>query len=101
MPIRLAPRLDLVRPSLTLSLDDRVRSLQAAGKSVINRTVGQPDFDTPAWIGVAARAAITRGATRYTSPVGTLALRQAAAAWFRGKAGIDYRAEEILVSSGS
>ncbi|HEX7880611.1 MAG TPA: pyridoxal phosphate-dependent aminotransferase, partial [Candidatus Eisenbacteria bacterium] len=101
MPIRLSPRLDNVRPSLTLSLDDRVRSLQAAGKNIINLTVGQPDFDTPAWIGDAARAAITRGATRYTSPIGTLPLRQAAAAWFRAKTGLDYTAEEILVSSGS
>jgi aspartate aminotransferase len=101
MPIRLSPRLDNVRPSLTLSLDDRVRALQAAGKDVINLTVGQPDFDTPAWIGDAARAAITRGATRYTSPIGTIALREAAAAWFRARTGLDYRAGEILVSSGS
>jgi aspartate aminotransferase len=101
MPIKLSSHLDHVRPSLTLSLDDQVRTLQAAGRKILNLTVGQPDFDTPAWIGDAARAAIARGATRYTSPVGTLALREAAAAWFRAKTGIPYTKEEILVSSGS
>ncbi|TPW01892.1 MAG: aspartate aminotransferase [bacterium] len=69
MTIRLASRLDPIQPSLTLSLDDRVRQLKASGRNIINLTVGQPDFDTPGWIGDAARAAIAQGKTRYTSPV--------------------------------
>jgi len=101
MPLRLASRLDPIQQSLTLALDDRVRRLKASGQVIINLTVGQPDFDTPVWIGDAARAAITAGKTRYTSPIGTLELRTAAAAWYHRKTGIPYSPDEILVSSGS
>jgi aspartate aminotransferase len=101
MSLRLSPRLSAVQPSLTLSLDDRVRQLKAAGKKVINLTVGQPDFNTPEWVAEAARRAIAAGDTRYTSPIGTLELRKAAAAWFERKTGLAYTPAEILVSSGS
>lgn len=101
MPIHLAKRLDPIQPSLTLTLDDRVRRLKAAGQDIVNLTVGQPDFDTPSWIGDAARAAIAQGKTRYTSPLGTLELRKAAAAWFQEASGLEYSSDEILVSSGS
>ena len=59
--IHLASRLDPIQQSLTLSLDDRVRRLKAEGRDIVNLTVGQPDFDTPAWIGEAARVAIAAG----------------------------------------
>jgi len=100
-PIHLASRLDPIQQSLTLSLDDRVRRLKAEGRNIVNLTVGQPDFDTPAWIGDAARVAIAQGKTRYTSPIGTLELRKAAAAWFKESSGLVYGPDEILVSSGS
>jgi aspartate aminotransferase len=101
MSLRLSPRVSAVQPSLTLSLDDRVRQLKASGKKIINLTVGQPDFNTPEWIAEAARCAIAAGDTRYTSPIGTLELRKAAAAWFEQKTGLAYTPAEILVSSGS
>jgi aspartate aminotransferase len=101
MTLPLAHRLDAISPSLTLSLDDRVRTMIAEGRPIVNLTVGQPDFDTPAWIGEAARAAIVEGHTRYTSPMGTPELRRAAAAWLRETSGIEYAVDEILVCNGS
>lgn len=100
MSIPISHRMDAISPSLTLALDDRVRQLQAEGADLINLTVGQPDFNTPAWINAAAVAAIADGFTRYTSPIGTVELRQAAAAWFNRR-GSDYGTAEILVSCGS
>jgi aspartate aminotransferase len=101
MAISLSPRLKSIAPSLTLALDDQVRRLQASGQKIINLTVGQPDFDTPAWISRAAQAAIAEGFTRYTSPAGMIELRRAAAEWLSRKGGASYGAEEVLVSSGS
>lgn len=100
MSIPVSHRMDAISPSLTLALDDRVRQLQAEGAQLINLTVGQPDFNTPAWINAAAVKAIADGFTRYTSPIGTVELRKAAAAWFNRR-GNDYTADEVLVSSGS
>lgn len=100
MMIPLASRLDAISPSLTLAIDDRVRTLQAQGADLINLTVGQPDFDTPAWIRAAAVAAMDAGFTRYTAPNGILELRRAAAAWFNRR-GTDYGPEEVIVSCGS
>jgi aspartate aminotransferase len=101
MPLSLAPRLASITPSLTLSVDDRVRTLVAEGRSIVNLTVGQPDFDTPKYIADAGACAIAEGFTRYTSPMGIAELRKAAAAWFAGMSGIDYQAAEIVVCSGS
>lgn len=100
MSIPLASRLDAISPSLTLAIDDRVRTLQAKGADLVNLTVGQPDFDTPAWIRAAAAQAMDSGFTRYTAPIGILELRRAAAAWFNRR-GTDYGPDEVLVSCGS
>lgn len=101
MSLHLSPRIEAITPSLTLTLDEKVRSLQAQGKKVLNFTIGQPDFNTPEWIGEAARRAIASGATRYTSPIGTLELRQAVTKWFERKTGIPFTVPEVLVCCGS
>ena len=101
MTLQPAARLDAITPSLTLSLDDRVRTLIAEGRPIVNLTVGQPDFDTPKYVCDAAAKAIAEGFTRYTSPVGIIELRKAAARWFAEKSGIEYRPSQVMVSSGS
>ena len=53
----------------------RVRELKASGRSIVNLTAGEPDFETPEHIREAAIAAIRRGETRYTSVDGTPALK--------------------------
>ena len=70
----LAERLSRIKPSPTLAATDRARALKAAGKDIIGLGAGEPDFDTPANIRAAAKAAIDRGDTRYTDTGGTPAL---------------------------
>ena len=95
-----AERLDRVSPSQTIAISTKARQLKAAGRDVISLSAGEPDFDTPQFIKDAAIAAIQAGDTKYTDVAGTLALRKAVAERFRLDSGLDYKPEEIIVSTG-
>jgi len=95
-----AERLDRVSPSLTIAISTKARALKAAGRDVISLAAGEPDFDTPQFVKDAAIAAIQAGDTKYTDVAGTLALRKAVAEKFRVDSGLDYKPEEIIVSTG-
>ena len=95
-----AERLDRVSPSQTIAISTKARALKAAGRDIISLSAGEPDFDTPDNVKQAAMRAIEAGQTKYTDVAGTLALRQAIAAKFKRDSGLDYRPEEIIVSTG-
>jgi aspartate aminotransferase len=95
-----AARLDAINPSLTIAVATKARALQAAGRDVISLSAGEPDFDTPQNVKDAAIAAIQGGETKYTDVAGTPALRKAVAAKFKRDSGIDYKPEEIIISTG-
>lgn len=96
----IAERLDRISPSLTIAVATKARQLQAAGRDVISLSAGEPDFDTPRNVKDAAIRAIEMGDTKYTDVAGTPALRQAVAAKFKRDSGIDYKPEEIIISTG-
>jgi aspartate aminotransferase len=95
-----AERLDRINPSLTIAISTKARQMQAAGKDVISLSAGEPDFDTPQNVKDAAIRAIQSGQTKYTDVAGTPALRKAVAEKFKRDSGIDYKPEEIIVSTG-
>lgn len=101
MTFRFAARVSQVKPSATIAMAARAAELKASGKDIISLSMGEPDFDTPAPIRQAAAAAIEAGETRYTAVDGTPALKQAVIAKMARDHGLDYTAEEILVSSGA
>jgi aspartate aminotransferase len=96
----IAERLDRISPSLTIAVSTKARALKAAGRDIISFSSGEPDFDTPDHIKEAAIAAIRGGETKYTDVSGTPALRAAAAEKFRRDSGLDYKPEEIMISTG-
>jgi len=95
-----AQRLDRISPSQTIAISTKARALKAAGRDVISLSAGEPDFDTPDNVKQAAIRAIQAGDTKYTDVAGTLALRRAVADKFRRDSGLDYKPEEIIVSTG-
>jgi aspartate aminotransferase len=95
-----AERLDRISPSQTIAISTKARALKAAGRDVISLSAGEPDFDTPRNVKDAAIRAIEAGETKYTDVAGTRALRQAVADKFRRDSGIDYAADEVIVSTG-
>ncbi len=96
----IADRLNRISPSQTIAISSKARALKAAGRDIIGLSAGEPDFDTPDHIKQAAIAAINAGDTKYTDVAGTPALRKAIAAKFLRDSGIDYKPEEIIVSTG-
>ncbi|MBV8577170.1 MAG: pyridoxal phosphate-dependent aminotransferase [Acetobacteraceae bacterium] len=96
----IASRLDRISPSATMVVTTKARALKAAGVDVLSLSAGEPDFDTPRNVKDAGIRAIEAGETKYTDVAGTLALRRAIADKFRRDSGIEYKPEEIIVSTG-
>lgn len=101
MTIRLAQRVQRIKPSPTLAVTARAARLKAEGRDIIGLGAGEPDFDTPVHIADAGVAAIREGHTRYTSVDGTNELKDAIIGKFRRDNGLDYARAQILVSSGA
>ena len=96
----IAKRLEKIKPSATLALAAKAQQLKAEGKDVIGLAVGEPDFDTPAFIKDAAKKAMDEGKTKYTPVPGTPELRKAVAAKFKRENNLDYTPEQVIVSTG-
>ncbi|MFK7999033.1 MAG: pyridoxal phosphate-dependent aminotransferase [Polyangiales bacterium] len=98
---RLGTRLSVVQPSATVAIATKAKQLKAQGVDVLSFSVGEPDFDTPAHIREAAKAAIDEGATRYTAARGTLELRKAICAASERRRGMKHSPAEVVVSVGA
>ncbi|BCO08044.1 aminotransferase [Desulfolithobacter dissulfuricans] len=98
--IALADRVLQIPPSPTLAVNAKAKALKAAGADILNFSVGEPDFDTPAHVCEAGKKAIDEGHTRYTAVPGIPELREAICHRFREDHGWDYTIDEIQVSCG-
>ena len=90
-----------IEPSATLAIDALYKQMRAEGIDVIGFGAGEPDFNTPDNIKVAAMQAITGNMTRYTPAVGTVDLRKAVCARLKADFALDYEPSQITVSSGA
>jgi aspartate aminotransferase len=99
LPI-LSSALGRIKPSPTIAVTNLARELKAQGRDVIGLGAGEPDFDTPEHVKVAAIEAIRRGETKYTAVDGTPELKKAIQGKFRRENGLDYALDEITVGTG-
>ena len=100
MTIKLSQRVQNIKPSPTLAITARAAALRAEGKDVIGLGAGEPDFDTPEHIKQAAIEAIHSGKTKYTPVDGTADLKDAIIKKFSRDNGLEYAANQVLVSVG-
>jgi aspartate aminotransferase len=97
----LADQLKRIKPSATIAVTDKARALKAAGRDVIGLGAGEPDFETPDNIKLAAIRAISEGKTsKYTAVDGMPELKAAIARKFKRENGLDYKPSEIIVGTG-
>jgi aspartate aminotransferase len=96
----LSAALDRVKPSATIAVTDKARQLKAAGRNVIGLGAGEPDFDTPANVKLAAIKAIEAGKTKYTAVDGIPELKEAIVAKFKRENGLTYVPNQITVGTG-
>ncbi|MGB4655421.1 MAG: pyridoxal phosphate-dependent aminotransferase [Bacteroidales bacterium] len=97
----LSNRINSLAESETLAMSQRSRELQAQGVDVINLSIGEPDFDTPEYIKSAAKEAIDNNFTHYTPVPGYMDLRQAVVTKLKRDNNLDYKASNIVVSTGA
>ncbi len=99
--MKLAKRMEHIKPSPTLAVSAKAAAMKAQGIDVIGFGVGEPDFDTPEHIKQAAVAALAAGFTKYTPVGGTDDLKQAVAAKFKRDNSLEYARNELLISCGA
>jgi aspartate aminotransferase len=84
-----------------MAVTAKAARLRAEGVDVVSLSAGEPDFDTPQHIKLAASDALQRGATKYTAVEGMPELRRAVSAWFARAHGFEVSPQEVMVSAGA
>lgn len=97
----LADRINALEESSTLGMTKKARELAAQGHKVISLSVGEPDFKTPAHICEAAKKAIDDGFHGYSPVAGYPDLRKAIADKLLRDNQIEWKPENIVVSTGA
>ncbi|MGB7575315.1 MAG: pyridoxal phosphate-dependent aminotransferase [Thermodesulfobacteriota bacterium] len=96
----LSNRAKSLKPSPTLAINAKAKSMQAQGIHVVSFGAGEPDFDTPENIKQAAKKALDDGFTKYTPVGGIDELKDAIIKKFQRDSGLSYKRSEVLVSCG-
>jgi aspartate aminotransferase len=98
--IRFTDRVTAMQESPTLAVLNRATALVQQGVDVVDFGPGEPDFATPAAVSEAGKLAIDRGFTKYTNASGTKALREAIAARYNKRYGLDLGLEHVIAGNG-
>ncbi len=78
-----------------------VARLRAQGRDIVSLGIGDPDFDTPAPVRDAAKAALDQGRTHYGPSAGTPELRESVAAYLTRTRGVPFSPEEVVITPGA
>jgi aspartate aminotransferase len=89
-----------MHPSSTLAAMAAAQALRATGADVIDLSVGEPDFDTPAHIKQAAWEALQKGQTKYTATAGVKPLQEAISGFYAREFGTEFSSAQIMATSG-
>ncbi len=98
---QVSERLQRLEESATIVMAQKSRELKAQGLDVIDLSLGEPDFLTPAHICAAAKRAIDEGYHHYPPVAGYPDLRAAVSEKFKHENGLDYAPEQVVVSTGA
>lgn len=98
---KISNRVASLSASQTLAMSQKSAELKAAGIDVINLSVGEPDFPTPAHIKAAAEKAVEENYSFYTPVPGYMSLRKAICGKFSAENGVDFEPSQIVVGNGA
>ncbi len=99
--MKLSDRINRLAPSATLAMSQKSSEMKAQGVDVINLSVGEPDFNTPAHIKEAAKKAVDENYSRYSPVAGYASLREAVVRKLKRENGLSYTPAQISVSNGA
>ena len=95
-----ARRMSRIKASPSIVISAKAMEMARAGRDVIALSAGEPDFDTPANVKIAAMRAIIEGKTKYPPITGIPELREAICRKLERENGLSYAPDELLVCSG-
>jgi aspartate aminotransferase len=98
--VALSRRARAIEVSSTVAVAQRAAALKAAGESVLDFSVGEPDQPTPDHVKAAAVAALGQDRTRYTPAAGIADLRAAVAARYAEDFGVTFAPHEVVITVG-
>ncbi|MCK9442922.1 MAG: pyridoxal phosphate-dependent aminotransferase [Tissierellaceae bacterium] len=90
-----------IEPSVTLEITAKAKSMKDSGIDIISFGAGEPDFNTPENIQKEGIKAIKEGLTRYTPASGIIELKNAICEKLSKDNGLEYKANNIIISSGA
>ncbi|MCS7130301.1 MAG: pyridoxal phosphate-dependent aminotransferase [Archaeoglobaceae archaeon] len=99
--MKVAKRIDAVKPSATLKISSIAKQLAKEGKDVVDMSVGEPDFKTPQRIIDSAYKAMNEGKVFYTPTKGIPELLTAIAEKMKRENGVQATADNVIVTPGA
>jgi aspartate/methionine/tyrosine aminotransferase len=90
-----------VEPFLAMEIMERAFAMERAGTRVLHLEIGEPDFPPPAAAVEACIRALREGQTRYTDSRGLPELREAIAADYARRFGVELSPERVIVTNGT
>jgi len=99
--MKLSSRISAIKPSPTLAITAKANALRAEGRNIIGFGAGEPDFDTPLHIKMAAIKAIEEGFTKYTPVDGIVELKDAIIRKLFEDNQLSFNRSQIVVSCGA
>lgn len=97
----ISKRCSEMTPFLVMEVLEAAQAMERAGESIIHMEVGEPDFDTPDCIKLAACKALDDGHTHYTHSLGIIELRQAVSDDYKKRYGVDVDPANIVITQGT
>ena len=95
-----AQRMSRIKASPSIVISAKAMEMARAGRDVIALSAGEPDFDTPDNIKIAAMRAITEGRTKYPPIIGVPEFREAICRKLERENGLRYAPDQVLVCNG-
>jgi len=99
--MQISQRVQKLAESETLAMSRRANEMKEKGIDVINMSLGEPDFKTPDYLKRAAKDAIDKDFSYYTPVAGYKELQEAVCRKFKRDNGLDYKPNQIVVSTGA
>ena len=99
--LRLSRRIAALKPSSTTAMGQKAKALASSGVDVVDFSIGEPDFETPRFVGQAGVRAIEAGRTKYTDVAGEGELREAIAQKYRREQHAEVARENVIVTAGA
>jgi aspartate aminotransferase len=99
--VRLARRMGRLGTESAFEVLAKAKALEQSGREIVHLEIGEPDFDTPAHIAAAARAALDKGYTHYVPAPGIPELRTAVAEFLERNGRMSTTPDRVVVTPGA